>query len=509
MAPLVGHTACASTWCHSEVVQYGWYDSGPSILTPEQIADDPVDIGNLRPSLSIGQPGFLCSRPTTVAVALASTSAVVAAVSEGQFSACVQIGNGLPCERSCTTVEAFGKNDISCLSVDNQANDKSGFAEASEIIIGAGTARGYVSFVDLRVTAECRPFVDEVTDDSDCSQGVSDVSIQFKRNCRTTWKAHNSVFAGNSNERGVCALAIDGNTAITGAVVSDASVWQFSRQPPLAADCASIDRIDPFNFAAHASRTHARKMPGVHGGAVTAVAVSERGQSQWVAATGGQDGVLKYSSSNSVEPVLFQTSCALVRRMQRAQPFVISEVVLDCDNQRILSAHGGCFAKIWDIAANKSTRRLVHRFKGTVVDADKSALVVAFDRGDSPQHIVSGAFNGSWNLWDIRVGDRNPVRECLLAHNASIMAIAICGTRILTAAEDGNAVLWDLRQAPDSSEKNEVAAELHADRKTGRLWTSQLVRPRQQKREVFDIDTFAGKPRAWWSLACDCGDDGF
>jgi len=90
-----------------------------------------------------------------------------------------------------------------------------------------------------------------------------------------------------------------------------------------------------------------------------------------------------------------------------------------------------------------------------------SASAVAFDISESPTQLASGSTDGTWQLWDLRVGGCTPVAEVVHAHHDAVLSLSVQGARVLTASSDGRAMFWDARRLPprDPAEATASASE--------------------------------------------------
>mmetsp|Transcript_160533 Transcript_160533/g.515308 ORF Transcript_160533/g.515308 Transcript_160533/m.515308 type:complete len:577 (-) Transcript_160533:50-1780(-) len=375
----------------------------------------------------------------SVAVALTrSRAAVVGSLADGRVRVHVSLSEH--CEvKTSIDWEAFRHEDIGCLSIDSAS------LAAFEAEAGA-SSRASSSTRRLRCAAGTSGGVAAVVE-------LGGGSLHVDRQC--SWRAHSARTGGFLS--GISSLAMAGTCIVTGGADSDACIW--------------LDAIGN-----RAVPSQARMLPGVNGGAVTAVACATAPMAPsalfsgllletaageaWHAATGGEDGAVQFWTSSSAHawPLRQHSDTGKHGRGSGA----VTHLALDGKHSRMCVACEDSSARVWDLAVGRATRRFAHHTlpmasspfrthaQGGSSHSTSSCgpLVVAFDSEEATSHLATGGLDGSWCLWDLRQREKQPVVHQHRAHCAPVAAIVLLGQRLLSAGSDGHAALCDLRYMP-------------------------------------------------------------
>eukprot|EP00811_Abedinium_folium_P034164 NODE_7069_length_1612_cov_8.206061.p1 GENE.NODE_7069_length_1612_cov_8.206061~~NODE_7069_length_1612_cov_8.206061.p1 ORF type:complete len:360 (+),score=81.48 NODE_7069_length_1612_cov_8.206061:326-1405(+) len=235
-----------------------------------------------------------------------------------------------------------------------------------------------------------------------------------------SWHAHAPAPIACAPYSGVASMAIDGEVSITGGSDGNAFIWQ----------CPEAGE----------TITH-RMIHAAHGGAVTGVALA----GHW-AVTAGEDGDVRIWSQDK------DVTLPRIGADTHGRPTPVSALVLDAGVNRLCAGSLGGFVQLWDVSARRAVRRFVHpahrRRHTTGVESGRcqpelpAVQAVAFDTGDQPNNLVSGASDGTLRLWDARAAE---AVEHIQAHRTWVATVGLCSERLLSATCDGHAVLRDLR----------------------------------------------------------------
>ncbi|CAK9107700.1 F-box/WD repeat-containing protein 7 (Archipelago homolog) (hAgo) (F-box and WD-40 domain-containing protein 7) (F-box protein FBX30) (SEL-10) (hCdc4), partial [Durusdinium trenchii] len=235
------------------------------------------------------------------------------------------------------------------------------------------------------------------------------------------WQAH-SVTPSPGRFAGISAVGIGNQELFTGGADGSMCIWS---QPG-----RSGDRL-------------LRKIPA-HGGAVTCV--ESAGPAQ--AFSAGEDGYVRYWSAEVATPSSMETTCDAELPLhnrdcrERTPQSPIYSMCVDRRLSRVLAgAEDGCI-RLWDTMVWRPTKRSPHISASE--EEPPSLTAVRFNTGEAFYHeFVSGAADGSWCLWDLR--EAQPVNGAKDPEKSKLMSVALHGARLLTCAENGLLVLWDLR----------------------------------------------------------------
>jgi mitogen-activated protein kinase organizer 1 len=109
------------------------------------------------------------------------------------------------------------------------------------------------------------------------------------------------------------------------------------------------------------------------------------------------------------------------------------------DNERFVSAGGDRSVFLWDVATAVTTRR----FGGNQHGHTSRVNCVSF-AGDGESLVVSGGFDTTVRLWDVKSGSFKPIQVLDEARDA-ITCVAVRGPEVVTGSVDGRVRTYDVR----------------------------------------------------------------
>ncbi|KAG6032736.1 hypothetical protein E4U41_007152 [Claviceps citrina] len=109
------------------------------------------------------------------------------------------------------------------------------------------------------------------------------------------------------------------------------------------------------------------------------------------------------------------------------------------DNEKFISGGGDRAVFLWDVATAVTTRR----FGGNVHGHTARINCVRF-AGDGDSLVVSGGFDTSTRIWDVKSGSVKPIQVLDEARDA-ITCLAVRGPEVVTGSVDGRVRSYDVR----------------------------------------------------------------
>ena len=109
------------------------------------------------------------------------------------------------------------------------------------------------------------------------------------------------------------------------------------------------------------------------------------------------------------------------------------------DNERFISGGGDRSVFLWDVA----TATTIKRFGGNVHGHTSRINCVSF-AGDGDSLLVSGGFDTTARIWDVKSGSLKPVQVLTEAKDA-ITTLLVRGPEIVTGSVDGRVRSYDVR----------------------------------------------------------------
>ncbi|KAG5996140.1 hypothetical protein E4U52_007224 [Claviceps spartinae] len=109
------------------------------------------------------------------------------------------------------------------------------------------------------------------------------------------------------------------------------------------------------------------------------------------------------------------------------------------DNEKFVSAGGDRSVFLWDVGTAVTTRR----FGGNVHGHTARINCVRF-AGDGDSLVVSGGFDTSTRIWDVKSGSVKPIQVLDEARDA-ITCLAVRGPQVVTGSVDGRVRSYDVR----------------------------------------------------------------
>lgn len=139
------------------------------------------------------------------------------------------------------------------------------------------------------------------------------------------------------------------------------------------------------------------------------------------------------SSANSEEPEgrLIQT--------YSAHGYEVLSIAVSSGNESFVSSGGDRAAFLWDVSTAVTTRR----FGGNIHGHTGQINCVSF-AGAGDSLIVSGSFDTTARIWDVRSGSVKPIQVLDDARDA-VTCVAVRGPEVLTGSVDGRVRSYDMR----------------------------------------------------------------
>lgn len=122
-----------------------------------------------------------------------------------------------------------------------------------------------------------------------------------------------------------------------------------------------------------------------------------------------------------------------------AHGYEVLSVDVAADNERFVSAGGDRAVFLWDVSAAVTTRR----FGGTAQGHSARINCVCF-AGEGDSLVVSGGFDTTARVWDVRSRSLKPVQVLDEARDA-VTAVAVRGPELVTGSVDGRVRSYDVR----------------------------------------------------------------
>jgi len=291
-----------------------------------------------------------------------------------------------------------------------------------------------------------------------------------------SWRGHNQAPIVSSPFSGVEAISKDGTSSATGGADGAVCLWSCPRQEDAAFQLRRID--------------------GAHGGAVTGVAVQDITTGEPLAATVGEDGLLKLWTS-SADHLLPHHDRDVERNGRKA--VAGKSLSIDIPRRRLIFGAEDGVVRMWDVVARRAMRRF-----GYSPDVDparprrpgrRGVQVVALDFYESATRLASSCADGIVQLWDVR---QCQATEAVQTPYQVVVSIALRGHSLLTASPDGSATLWDTRSSVSAVASTELALpdpmQASISRKRGKSFSINVEEETGEgsslDEPVFDLGTF-------------------
>ncbi|KAM4056067.1 WD repeat domain-containing protein 83 [Hirsutella rhossiliensis] len=159
--------------------------------------------------------------------------------------------------------------------------------------------------------------------------------------------------------------------------------------------------------------------------------------------TGSADRTVRlynpFPSSSVAEPRKAGVPQGRLIQTYAAHGYEVLSVDVAADNERFVSAGGDRAVFLWDVSAAVTTRR----FGGTAHGHSARINCVRF-AGDGDSLVVSGGFDTTARVWDVRSRSLKPVQVLGEARDA-VTALAVRGAEMVTGSVDGRVRGYDVR----------------------------------------------------------------
>ncbi|OLN84944.1 WD repeat domain-containing protein 83 [Colletotrichum chlorophyti] len=152
-----------------------------------------------------------------------------------------------------------------------------------------------------------------------------------------------------------------------------------------------------------------------------------------------QDQVPRYGSS--ITSIKKPSSVSEGRLIQTyaAHGYEVLDLSVSADNERFASAGGDRAVFLWDVATAITTRR----FGGNAHGHTARVNCVSF-AGDADSLVVSGGFDTSVRVWDVKSNSAKPVQVLEDAKDA-VTSLAVRDAEIVAGSVDGRVRSYDVR----------------------------------------------------------------
>lgn len=122
-----------------------------------------------------------------------------------------------------------------------------------------------------------------------------------------------------------------------------------------------------------------------------------------------------------------------------AHGYEVLSISVSSDNERFASAGGDRLVFLWDVA----TAQTIRRFGGGPQGHSARVNCVSFG-GDADSVLVSGGFDTSVRIWDVKAQSPKPIQVLDDARDA-VTCLAVRGPEIVTGSVDGRVRAYDIR----------------------------------------------------------------
>ena len=123
----------------------------------------------------------------------------------------------------------------------------------------------------------------------------------------------------------------------------------------------------------------------------------------------------------------------------QAHGYEVLSLAVAADNERFVSGGGDRAVFLWDVASATTIRRL-----GGAAGGHSSRINCVRFGGEGDSLIVSGSFDTSVRLWDVKSGSFKPIQVLNEARDA-VTSLAVRGPEIIAGSVDGRVRSYDVR----------------------------------------------------------------
>lgn len=165
-----------------------------------------------------------------------------------------------------------------------------------------------------------------------------------------------------------------------------------------------------------------------------------------------------------------------------AHGYEVLSLDVAADNERFVSGGGDRAVFLWDVATAVTTRR----FGGNIHGHTARINCVSF-AGDGDSLVVSGGFDTSTRIWDVKSGSVKPIQVLDEARDA-ITSLIVRGPEVITGSVDGRVRSYDVRMGQCTTDVMDASVTSLALTRDGR---SLLVGTLDSKIRLMDRDNGA------------------
>jgi mitogen-activated protein kinase organizer 1 len=124
----------------------------------------------------------------------------------------------------------------------------------------------------------------------------------------------------------------------------------------------------------------------------------------------------------------------------QAHGYEVLSLAVAADNERFVSGGGDRAVFLWDVASATTIRR----FGGGAAGGHTSRINCVRFGGEGDSLIVSGSFDTSVRLWDVKSGSFKPIQVLTEARDA-VTGLVVRGPEIIAGSVDGRVRSYDVR----------------------------------------------------------------
>jgi mitogen-activated protein kinase organizer 1 len=153
--------------------------------------------------------------------------------------------------------------------------------------------------------------------------------------------------------------------------------------------------------------------------------------------SGSGQYILTGSSDRNIR--LWNPATSKLIQTYSAHGYEVLDLAVSSDNSKFVSVGGDKIVFIWDV----STAQTLRRFSGHAGRIESCALGGEGGDGGGESVVVTGSFDGTVKIWDLRSKSTQPIMTFNEARDA-VSAVEVLGHRIYAGSVDGRVRVYDL-----------------------------------------------------------------